>query len=113
MAQTLDNVRHARERGMILHALMEEYSGRLTRTADLAGALDLLGYPMSMEDLGFHLVYLSDEGYVRVVRAGETPGYRRDRLGAGDPDAIVFCKLLPKGLRLIDGTEPENPGVRF
>jgi hypothetical protein len=113
MAQTLDNVRHARERGTILQALQQEYSGRMTRAADLAGALDLLGYPMSMEDLGFHLVYLSDEGYVKITRAAETAGYRRDRVGAGDPDAIVFCKLLPRGLRLIDGAEPENAGVRF
>ena len=113
MAQALDNVRHARERGTILRALQQEYSGRMTRVADLAGAMDLLGYPMSMEDLGFHLVYLSDDGYVRIVRASETAGYRRDRLGAGSPDAIVFCKLLPKGLRLIDGAEPENAGVKF
>ena len=79
----------------------------------LRGALDLRGYPVSPDSLGFHLVYLADEGYVRITRANEVPGWRMDRPNSGDPNAIVWAKLTPKGLRLIDGVEPEDLGVRF
>lgn len=111
---TMDQLRHAEERGKLLKALQEEYSGRMTRVATLRAALDLLGFPMSDVGIQFHLQYLADEGYISVQRAHEAAAYRRDRGHAGgDPNVIVWARLMPRGVRLIDGIEAENPGVRF
>jgi hypothetical protein len=113
MAGQMERVRHARERGQILKALQEEYSGRLTRVGDLAGALSLLGFPMTSESLQFSLQYLTDEGYVHIVRVRDTAAWRPDRNPGADGEAIVFARLLPKGVRLIDGDEGPNVGVSF
>lgn len=113
MSGEADRVRHAKEKGGILLALKEEYSGRATRVADLVRVMDLLGYPMTGENMQFSLQYLADDGYVLITRACDMPGFRRDRMGSGAADMIVMAKITPRGIRLIDGTEPENAGVGF
>ena len=109
----LGNQRRAEERGAILRSLQEDYGREMTTVRSLSGALDLQGYPMSVESLQFSLQYLGDQGYIDVIRASQVPGYRRDRMGAGKPDTIIFVKLRPKGVQLLVGTAAEDPGVRF
>lgn len=109
----LDLARYARERGEILRTLKEDYSARMTSMLTLLRALDVLGVSLAPEGLGFHLQYLEEQGYVRVWRAKDMPGYRRDRASSGRPDDIKFAKLSAKGLQLIDGLIVEDPAVAF
>lgn len=109
----LEQQRHAEERGAILRSLQEDYGREMTTVRSLSGALDLQGYPLSVESLQFSLQYLADQGYLKAIRAGEIPAYRRDRMGAGNPETILFVKLLPKGIQLLDGMAAEDPRVRF
>ena len=115
MRSELDRERHDRERGDVLRVLKEDYQRELTSARNLVGTLDALGLPLSEEDLAFHLIYLSDQGYVRVLRVKDMPSYRTDRRLAGweNPETIKFVKLLPKGLQLIDGLIAEDPSVKF
>lgn len=115
MTTTAETVRYAGDRGEIIRALKETYTSEMTPLRTLLGTLDLLRVSLSQEDLEFHLTYLSDRGYVRIWRAREMPGYRRDRRGPvwWKPETIMFAHLLPRGLNLLDGQVEEDPGVRF
>jgi hypothetical protein len=108
----MEKARHAEEKGAILEALREDYAREMTSVRSLSRALDLLGHSMRAEALQFALAYLADSGYLRTWRSKDVPGFRRDRI-SDVADSIVFAKLTPKGLRLIDGYEPEDPGVMF
>ncbi len=110
---TLDQVRHAEERGKILKILQEDYASRMTTVASLTGALDLLGYPMTSESLQFSLTYLHETGYVVALRVRQMPGWRSDRAHTVHPDSIATVKLSAKGLQLVDGAIAEDPLVRF
>jgi hypothetical protein len=111
----VERERDNRERGNVLLVLKEDYRREMTSVRNLLGTLDALGISLSEEDLAFHLIYLSDQGYLRVLRAKDMPNYRRDRRLPGweKPETIQFIKLFPKGLQLIDGVIPEDPHVRF
>ncbi len=111
----VEQVRHAHERGDILRTLKEDYRAEMTATWSLVGALDAQGVSLSMEDLTFHLEYLAEQEYVRIWRQRDLPGARRDRRAAGwrAPATIIFAKLLPKGLQLMDGKIAEDPLVSF
>jgi len=111
----IEGMRHARERGDLLRVLKEDYQRGMTSVRNLLGTLDTLNISLSEEDLAFHLMYLADQGYLRLVRVKDTPGYRADRRIAGweKPETIKFAMLLPKGLQLIDGLVAEDPLVKF
>ncbi len=113
MGSELDKQRHALERGEILRTLKEDYSARMTSVLTLLRALDALGTSLTPDGLGFHLELLAERGYVKVWRARDTPGYRRDRPSADKPETIKFAKLMAKGLELIDGLIAEDPLVAF
>ena len=113
MIKEMDKARHAQERGVIMKALLSDYSSRMTGFSTLYRALDLLGYPMDAAGLGFHLVRLCDLGYVKITRAEDLPTWRADRPNSGRGDAIVFARLSPKGLSLIDGDITADPAVSF
>ncbi len=115
MSTEVDQARHAHERGVIIRTLKEDYTSSMTSVRSLVGALDLQGISLASKDLEFHLIYLSDAGYVRVWRAKEMPGYRKDRRASGwiKGDTIMFARLTPKGLQLLDGLIPEDPLVLF
>ncbi len=108
-------VRHTAERGDILRTLKEDYQAEMTTLRTLLSALDLQGTPLSQEDLEFHLTYLAAQGYVQVWRARDMPNHRADRRGRGweKPSTMLFAKLLPRGLQLLDGAIPEDPQIRF
>jgi hypothetical protein len=115
MQTDVERARHMRERGDILRTLKEDYRSEMTSLRSLLGALDAQGMSLAPEGLEFHLTYLEAQGYVRLWRAKDMPGYRRDRHGRNwqKPDAIQFAKLLPRGLQLIDGQVAEDPLVIF
>jgi DNA-binding transcriptional ArsR family regulator len=115
MQSEADRARHAQVRGDIIRTLKEAYGGEMMMVRTLIRALDAQGFPLSQEDMEFHLAYLSDQGYIQIRRMRETPGYRRDRaLPRGvRPDTIAFARLLPRGLQLMDGLIPEDPSVAF
>jgi len=98
---------------LILKSLRDDYGHDVTSVRSLAAALDLQGFPVTVERFQFALQYLSDQGYIDVRRAHEMPGWRRDRWNATHGDTILFLKLNPKGVQLLDGLIPEDPGVRF
>lgn len=109
----MEKARHAAERGNIIRALHEDYSSPMTGVGSIVGVLDVMGVAVSYEAMQFHLVYLSDEGYIQIWRNREMPGWRSDRVNAGNPNQIRFAKLLPRGLHLLDGACAADPGVRF
>lgn len=109
----MDKARHAIERGVILQALKSDFASRMTGTATLFRTLDLLGYSMGIESLEFHLALLSASGYVRIWRASDMPGWRADRPNIQRSESIVFSRLEPKGLQLIDGDVISDPSVAF
>lgn len=111
----IEQSRHAEERGAILRTLKQDYQSEMTSVSSLIGALDAQGISLSREGLSFHLRYLADQGYIRVLRAKEVPGYRADRRLPGweKPDTLKFCKLLPRGLQLLDGDIEGDPKITF
>lgn len=110
----VEQERHAHERGEILRVLKEAWGNDMVSVRSLIGTLDRLGHPVSEEGLVFHAKYLAGQGYVRVVRAQDMPGYRRDRLKRDEkPTTIRFWILEPKGLQLLDGAIVEDPLVKF
>ncbi len=113
MIREMDEARHALERGEILKALRQEYGSAMVPVRSLAASLNLVGYPMTTDSLQFSLVLLADNGYLRIWRANEMGNWRADRENTGRPDVVVFAKLLPKGLLLIDGRIAPDPSVSF
>jgi len=109
----MDRARHAEERGRILQALQQNYRVEMTSVRALAGALDLVGFPMTRAGLEFNLVLLADSGYLKVWRAKDLPGWRGDRPMDRSAETILFARLSPLGLRLIDGAAAADPQVRF
>ncbi len=112
---TVGQIRHALERGALIRTLKEDYTAEMTSVRALIGALDLQGVSLALKDLCFHLEVLADGGYVRIWRARDMPGFRADRLSESwaKPATILFAKLLPKGLQLLDGLIPEDPSIKF
>ncbi|MEN6601771.1 MAG: hypothetical protein ABFD86_05090 [Bryobacteraceae bacterium] len=111
----IEQVRHAAERGAILRTLKQDYQSEMTSISTLIGALDLRGISLSREGIGFHLQYLADQGYIRIWRVKDMPGFRSDRRLPGweKPEVMKFTKLLPKGLLLLDGNIQEDAKVTF
>lgn len=115
MMTELEKQRHATERGDILRTLKEDYTEDMTSLRSLLRALDAQGVSLSHEGLGFHLTYLEGQGYVQVWRVRDLPSYRTDRRipGFAKPGTMMFVRLLPKGLHLVDGLIGEDPSVAF
>jgi hypothetical protein len=113
MMTEIEQARHVRERGDILRTLKEDYLAEMTSVGSLARALDAQGISLSPEGLEFHLIYLEQQEYLWIWRMRDLPQARRDRRPRVKLDAIMFTKLRPKGLQLIDGQIPEDPLVAF
>lgn len=106
--------RHSEERGDILRTLKEDYTREMTSVRSLLRTLDVQGIPLAVDGLEFHLVYLSQGGYVQIWRLRDLPNWRTDRVVSGQkPTTIMFAKLTTKGLQLLDGLIPEDPGISF
>jgi hypothetical protein len=109
----MELARHKEERGQILLLLRQDYSMEMTSARALGNELDLAGRRMAKSGLQFHLVLLADSGYVRIWRAHDVPGWRSDRQMDESGDTIMFARLTPKGLHLIDGLIAADPAVIF
>jgi len=113
MMADIEKARWAQERGSILRTLKEDYVREMTSIRSLIRVLDAQGVPLSHDELSFHLRYLADQGYVRILRARDLPGFRRDRPMDVSAETIMFAKLEPRGLQLLDGLIAEDPSVAF
>lgn len=113
MISEMEQARHAEERGVVLKALQGDYRSKMTSVRSLRNALFMVGQAVTGEGLQFHLSLLADSGYVRIWRADELPQFRPDRDMEVRPDTIVFARLLPKGLHLIDGRIAADPMIAF
>ena len=113
MIREMDEARHAEERGAILCALKQEYGSSMVAMRTLAAALNLTGYPLTNASLQFSLTLLADCAYVRTWTARDMGIWRPDRANEMRPETIVFAKLLPKGLSLVDGKIEPDPNVSF
>ena len=74
-------------RGKILFYLALVYP-HSTSLPLLQGELDIFGYPVPMDDLNFHVAYLSEKGFVATELARRTepplPDPAGDHYGEGD-----------------------------
>jgi hypothetical protein len=111
----MEKARHDQERGTILQMLFQDYTSQMTMVRTLARMLDSVNISISTESLNVHLVYLADQGYIRIWRARDMPGFRHDRPLSlfSSADAIVACKLIGRGVQLIDGVIDPDPKVAF
>ena len=91
------------ERGEILRYLTEAYPGVATFRA-IVNYLDSQSYSATNEDVGFHLAYLCQKGFVELE-------YHPKR--AGDELLIRAAKITPAGIDLIDQRKAGDAGVRF
>lgn len=112
MIGDVEEARHAEERGAILTTLKATYGSEMTSAKTLWRVLNGARIAISDTGLQFSLQYLSDQEYIKIWRVRDTPGWRPDRPGPR-PDVIVFARLLPKGLRLVDGQAEADPKVSF
>jgi len=95
--------KYKRVRGLILKMLAYEHP-RVLDDMVLYALLDDMGYPISQEEFHSHLAYLGDE----------TKGYLEVEEKKARSVEIVFVKITPKGLDLLDRFTPEcDPGVNI
>jgi hypothetical protein len=103
MVDIAESIRHEVQRGVILlilaHGNMEwvmltELKMQLARGQ---------GYPMTEEDLWFHLRYLEGRGYL------ETRGTRPGRTDF----ALMRARAMPKTIDLLDQRIEPDPGIAF
>jgi hypothetical protein len=113
MISDMEQVRHAVERGAILQALKRDYNSKMSSVAGLSRALFMIGQSVTSEGMQFHLNLLADSGYIRIWRAEDLPTWRPDRESDIKPEQILFARLAPAGLGLIDGKIPADANVSF
>jgi len=109
----MEEARHAEERGAILLALKQGYDQEMVSVGSLSKALNMVGSPMTVEGLQFSLSLLADSEYIKIWRAKAMGKWRADRVNEMRPDTIMFARLAPKGLLLIDGQIEADPLVTF
>ena len=87
-------------RGKILYYLKLIYPQSATLPL-LQGELDIFGYPVPMEDLEFHVAYLSEKGLVNLesVRGPQARRY------------VTLVKITAKGIDYFDGRLPADDGI--
>jgi len=88
-------------RGKILHYLALIYP----QAADLSllqAELDLVGYPVPMDELNLHLAYLSEKKLIIPVL-----DLRAQRRGP----SVRVVKITAKGIDYYDGRLPADPGI--
>ena len=87
-------------RGKILYYLGLIYPQAATLPL-LQGELDIFGYAVPLEDLNFHIAYLSEKGLVSVERV-RGPRSRRE---------IPLVKITAQGIDYFDGRLPADEDV--
>jgi hypothetical protein len=87
-------------RGKILYYLGLIYPQAATLPL-LQGELDIFGYPVPLEELNFHIAYLTEKGLVSVERV-RGPRSRRE---------IPLVKITAQGIDYFDGRLPADEGI--
>lgn len=87
-------------RGKILFYLALVYP-HSTSLPLLQGELDIFGYPVPMDDLNFHVAYLSEKGFVATELAR----------GPNRRSPILLVTITAKGIDYHDGRLPADEGV--
>ena len=87
-------------RGKVLYYLALIYPQPATLPL-LQGELDIFGYPVTMEQLNFHVSYLAEKGLVGVER----------KRGPKSRHEITLVKITAKGIDYYDGRLPADEGV--
>ena len=87
-------------RGKILYYLALIYPKAATLPL-LQGELDLFGYPLLMEELQFHVAYLTEKGLVASEGVESSPMKRR----------VTLVKITARGIDVYDGRLPAEEGV--
>jgi hypothetical protein len=87
-------------RGKILYYLGLIYPQAATMPL-LQGELDIFGYPVPLEELNFHVAYLTEKGLVAVERV-RGPRSRRE---------IPLVKITAQGIDYFDGRLPADEGI--
>ncbi len=67
----------------------------------LQGELDLFGYPVTLEELNFHVAYLSEKGLVTSERVR----------GSASLKNVMLVKITAKGIDYRDGRLPAEEGI--
>jgi hypothetical protein len=98
-------------RGKILHYLALVYPQPVTLPL-LQGELDLFGYPVPMDELNFHLAYLTEKGLVGLENpsAVRQPTDREVRQPT-DRRRVTLVKITAKGIDYYDGRLPAEEGI--
>ncbi|HYW83222.1 MAG TPA: hypothetical protein VFB30_08200 [Spirochaetia bacterium] len=87
-------------RGKILYYLGLIYPQAATLPL-LQGELDIFGYPVPLEELNFHIAYLTEKRLVAVERV-RGPRSRRE---------IPLVKITAQGIDYFEGRLPTDEGV--
>ena len=87
-------------RGKVLYYLALIYPQPATLPL-LQGELDIFGYPVTLEQLNFHVAYLAEKGLVSVDR----------KRGPKTRHEITLVRITAKGIDYHDGRLPVDEGV--
>jgi hypothetical protein len=95
------NLRHKEiVRGKVLYYLALIYPQPATLPL-LQGELDIFGYPVTLEQLNFHVAYLAEKGLVSVER----------KRGPKSAREITLVRITATGIDYYDGRLPADEGV--
>ncbi|HUI42082.1 MAG TPA: hypothetical protein VL523_08945 [Terriglobia bacterium] len=103
MTTLTNDVRHEVQRGVILIILAHRNLEWVPLSELKAQMARGQGYPLSEEELWFHLRYLESRGYLetRAVRPGR-PEF-----------AVMRARAMPKTIDLLDHRIEADPGIAF
>ncbi len=87
-------------RGKILYYLALIYPQAATLPL-LQGELDIFGYPVTTEQLNFHVAYLAEKKLVAVENVRGPESQRR----------VPLVKITAKGIDYFDGRLPAEEGI--
>jgi len=87
-------------RGKILNCLALMYPRPATLPL-IQGELDIFGYPVPLDEVGFHVAYLAEKGFASVEEVrGPVPRKK-----------IPLVKITARGIDYFDGRLPSDEGV--
>ncbi len=105
MARLTEDIRHESQRGVILRVLIRRQLDWVPFNELKQQLLRGQGYPLTDDELRFHLTYLSDpgRGYLEVqpLRSGRQEWEQK------------LVRATAKAVDLLDGRLPADPGVAF
>ncbi len=87
-------------RGKILYYLALIYPKAATLPL-LQGELDIIGYPVPIEELNFHIAYLAEKKFLAVEGAQFPQATRK----------ATLVKITAKGIDYYDGRLPAEEGI--